>query len=97
MIYNRVDTLISRAAGSIYKTEPFAFKKNTLSLPLRPLALLCPGCLRQICIIEGDYMTPLLRFARILFGGRLAMDSREVKPKIVFGFRMLKPVSLVRS
>ena len=24
-------------------------------------------------------------------------DSREVKPKIVFGFRMLKPVSLVRS
>ena len=24
-------------------------------------------------------------------------DSREVKPKIVFGFRILKPVSLVRS
>ena len=23
--------------------------------------------------------------------------TREVKPKIVFGFRMLKPVSLVRS
>ena len=27
----------------------------------------------------------------------LSRDTREVKPNIVFGFRMLKPVSLVRS
>ena len=37
------------------------------------------------------------RSRRVVASAICRSNGREVKPKIVFGFRMLKPVSLVRS
>ena len=66
---------------------------HTLSDPVSQWQCQCSGVVFE----WGCTVNSCSNFGRSGHFYLLLNSSREVKPKIVFGFRMLKPVSLVRS